>query len=91
MPPMNSTQRLRLLGGTVRAIREARGITQQQLADEVGITKAYVSKIERDRRLASPAVIVALARALALPVTAITVNLDKLADELAALAAADAS
>jgi transcriptional regulator with XRE-family HTH domain len=88
MPPLNSTQRLKLLGETVRAIREARGITQQALADEAGITKAYLSKIELERRQASPAVIVALARALALPVTAITCNLDKLAEDMAAVDAA---
>jgi len=71
------------MGGAVRAIREARGISQRQLADEVGITHGYLSHLEQDRRQASPAVIVAMARALAMPVTAITVNLDKLAEELA--------
>lgn len=88
MPPLNTSQRLRLLGETVRAIREARGISQAELADEVGISHGYMSKIELDRQQASPAVIVAMARALALPVSAITVNLDKLAEEMAAVDAA---
>lgn len=88
MPPINTTQRLRLLGETVRAIREARGIKQNDLADEVGITHGYLSNIELDRRQPSPAIIVALARALAMPVTAITVNLDKLAEEQALVDAA---
>lgn len=88
MPTIHPTQRLRLLGETVRAVREARGLTQHELAEEVGITDSYLSKIERDRQQASPAVIVAMARALALPVSAITVNLDKLADEMALVDAA---
>jgi transcriptional regulator with XRE-family HTH domain len=85
---MNTQQRLRILGEAVRAIREARGLLLVDLADSVGINKSYLSKIENQRAQPSPAVLVAIARELAVPVTAITCNLDKLADDMAAVDAA---
>lgn len=88
MPPMNTQQRLRILGEAVRAIREARGLLLVDLADSVGINKSYLSKIENQRAQPSPAVLMAIARELAVPVTAITCNLDKLADDMAAVDAA---
>ena len=37
------------LGSTVRELRRARGITQQQLAEAAGVDDTYISKIEKDR------------------------------------------
>lgn len=34
----------------IRAWRKARGLTQQQLADQVGIDRSYLSNIETGRR-----------------------------------------
>lgn len=36
-----------LLGNTLRKIREARGMSQEQFAEYVGISRAYYGRIER--------------------------------------------
>ena len=38
------------LGRNVRALREARGWSQEEYADRAGIHRTYVSDIERGRR-----------------------------------------
>jgi len=48
----------------VRAWREARGLTQQQLAETAGISIPYLSQIEGGKRKGSAEVLAALARAL---------------------------
>jgi transcriptional regulator with XRE-family HTH domain len=75
--------RLWLVGGAVRAIRQARGISGQDLARQVGISHAYLSLMELQDRQPSPPVLMRLAQALALPVGAITMNLERIpADKL---------
>ena len=41
---------LRALGQRIRAAREARGWSQERLADEAGIDRSYMSGIERGVR-----------------------------------------
>lgn len=55
-----------LLGGDnpIRVWREHRGLSQQQLAEEAGISKPYLSQLEAGRREASQRVIRRLAKAL---------------------------
>jgi DNA-binding XRE family transcriptional regulator len=48
----------------VRAWREARGLTQGQLAEAAGISTPYLSQIEAGKRKGSADVLAALARAL---------------------------
>jgi transcriptional regulator with XRE-family HTH domain len=48
----------------VRSLRKERGLTQEQLAHEVGIDLTYLGGIERGRRNPSVAVIGRLATAL---------------------------
>jgi transcriptional regulator with XRE-family HTH domain len=73
--------RLWLVGGAVRAIRQARGISGQELARQVGISHAYLSQIElQDKQPAGP-VLMRLAQALALPIGAITMNLERIPAE----------
>ena len=43
-------QALQLLGHTIRDLRKRRGLTQRTLATRVGLTRTYVSAIERGRR-----------------------------------------
>ncbi|MEW6029071.1 MAG: helix-turn-helix domain-containing protein [Chloroflexota bacterium] len=48
----------------VKAWREFRGLTQQQLADAAGISKPYLSQIETGKRKGSADILSALAKAL---------------------------
>lgn len=36
------------IGALIQEARKAKGLTQQQLAEKVGMTKSYISKIEND-------------------------------------------
>lgn len=38
------------IGKNIRAIRKQKGITLQALADRIGLTKSYLSKIERSKK-----------------------------------------
>ncbi|HEY5192843.1 MAG TPA: helix-turn-helix transcriptional regulator [Solirubrobacteraceae bacterium] len=41
---------LRLLGGALRRLRDAAGITQEELAERLQMDPTYISRIERGRR-----------------------------------------
>jgi transcriptional regulator with XRE-family HTH domain len=64
----------RVLGLAIRAIREALGLTQQQLADLVGgtTTRPYIANIEAGRKQPSEEVVTGICRALSIPKAAIT-------------------
>ena len=83
MGDRNSSTHLRILGQAVKAIREARGYTVTEFAEACGTTRAYMANIETLRKQPSYQLVVAIAKALAVPVTAITVNLDTVASEMA--------
>ena len=48
----------------IRVWREYRGLTQQQVAEEAGISKPYLSQLESGQRKGSAEVLAAVARAL---------------------------
>ncbi len=48
----------------IRVWRNHRGLTQQQLADQAGISKPYLSQLESGKRTGSADVLAALAKAL---------------------------
>ncbi|QLL09464.1 helix-turn-helix domain-containing protein [Mycobacterium vicinigordonae] len=48
----------------LRAVRRQRGLTLEELADQTGLTKSYLSKIERGQSTPSIAVALKVARAL---------------------------
>ncbi|RUP02938.1 MAG: XRE family transcriptional regulator [Mycobacterium sp.] len=48
----------------LRTVRKQRGLTLEQLADQTGLTKSYLSKIERGQSTPSIAVALKVARAL---------------------------
>ncbi|WP_343710560.1 XRE family transcriptional regulator [Mycobacterium sp.] len=52
----------------LRAVRRQRGLTLENLAEQTGLTKSYLSKIERRRSTPSIAVAIKLARALGVDV-----------------------
>lgn len=45
-PASTSSDIERTIGTRVGALRTGRNLTQEQLADAIGVTKGYVSKIE---------------------------------------------
>lgn len=73
MVPEPVAARERESGSAVLAWREHRGLSQSQLANRAGISKAYLSQIETGARHGSVRALKALARALDVP-------LDVLAD-----------
>lgn len=48
----------------IKVWREYRGLTQQQLADNAGISKPYISQIETGKRTGTTEVLSAIAKAL---------------------------
>ena len=53
-----------LIASQVRALRQQRGLTLQQLADQAGIGRSYLSRLERGEKAPSIATVVRLAEAL---------------------------
>ena len=56
----------------LRAWREHRGLTLQALADSASVSKPYVSQIEGGKRVGTTATLKKLARALGVPLGALT-------------------
>lgn len=59
-------------GEAIRALREALGINQDELAQRCGISPSGLSNIENGNRNASPRVVLELAKWLGVPPGAIT-------------------
>ena len=58
----------------IRVWREYRGLTQQQVADEAGISKPYLSQLESGQRKGTTEVLVAIARALSVSLDDVVVS-----------------
>jgi transcriptional regulator with XRE-family HTH domain len=58
------TAERRQLGARVRALREAKGLSQERLADEAELHRTYIGGVERGERNVSFDNIVRIARAL---------------------------
>jgi transcriptional regulator with XRE-family HTH domain len=54
----------KVIGQNVRRLRKAKGLTQEQLAQEVGVDMRYLGSIERGEANPSISVIVCLGKAL---------------------------
>ncbi|MFV8053276.1 helix-turn-helix domain-containing protein [Mycobacterium sp. 48b] len=52
------------MSALLRAVRQQRGMTLEELAEATGLTKSYLSKVERQRSTPSIAVAMKVARAL---------------------------
>ena len=59
-----SRNKRQILGGAVKRLREAKGITQDRLATDAGIHFAYLSNVERSQKQPSVDVMCRLANAL---------------------------
>lgn len=65
------------MGACLRTLRQARGMTQEQLAEHAGLHPTYVAKIEAGLRLPSLEVLERLADALRVSLTSIVKAMDK--------------
>lgn len=70
MLPLPSGNPLKV-GAKLRATRRAQGLTIEQLADAAGLTKGFVSRIERDETSLSVVTLVTICQVLSLPVGAL--------------------
>jgi transcriptional regulator with XRE-family HTH domain len=75
------------LTALLRAVRRQRGLTLESLAEQTGLTKSYLSKIER--RQSTPSIAVALKVARALDVDVAQLFSEETADEKIAIDHAD--
>lgn len=66
-----------VFGRRLREIRQARNVTQDALALTSGLTKAYISDMERGLKVPSLTTILRLSRALGCKVTALTSVFDR--------------
>jgi transcriptional regulator with XRE-family HTH domain len=60
-PPDRAAQLRRRLGARIRALRDARGLTQEMIADRIAVTPKYVSQLECGQRSPSWETLVAFA------------------------------
>lgn len=67
------------VGERIRAVREGRGVTQQQLADAAGLTRTSITNVEAGRQRTPLHVLLAISQALDVPLTGL------LGDDLPAL------
>jgi DNA-binding XRE family transcriptional regulator len=75
--------RLRQNGAAIRSLREKDGWHQPEFARKVGMSQSALSNIEREKRSARPATIHRIARALRVPVAAITRERDDVGESAA--------
>lgn len=69
MPRHTDDQLLRTLGSRIRALREARGLTQQALSERINLGQFTYSRYETGRRSPSISVLAKVASALGVPLS----------------------
>ena len=67
--PPTSEQDQRILGEALRALRREAGLTQEQLADRLGVDPTFVGRLERGQRGAHWRTIRRILTALDIPVS----------------------
>ena len=79
------------LGERIRTLRAERGLTQDELADRVRISRVYISVIERGAKVASLEVLIGIAKVLDVSLSELFLDVDRETHkELARLSAATA-
>jgi transcriptional regulator with XRE-family HTH domain len=66
---MAGTASLRALGAQIRALREAKGLSQERLADLAGLHRNFIGLIERGQRNPTFLTLIALSSKLGLPLS----------------------
>ncbi len=68
---------LQLLGATIRQYRQQRGLTQQELAAKIGLSRTYINQIEQGQRNVSIRAVLHIAAALGTPISLLLKPLEK--------------
>lgn len=66
--PIESSSPRAAIGSRLRAVRQARSLTIGQLADSTGLTKGFLSRVERDLTSPSVSTLVSICEVLDLPI-----------------------
>ncbi|MDO6460896.1 helix-turn-helix transcriptional regulator [Granulosicoccaceae sp. 1_MG-2023] len=75
----------RQVGARIRAARKAAGVTQGEMSKRVGLSQAYLSRIESGIKEGSPSQLLAIANAIGVSVSSIFGTLDAKANTFAGL------
>jgi transcriptional regulator with XRE-family HTH domain len=68
---MAGTASLRALGAQIRALREAKGLSQERLADLAGLHRNFIGLIERGQRNPTLLTLIAISSKLGLTLSAL--------------------
>lgn len=68
-PAASTSPEASSIGRNLATVRKARGLSQQQLAERLHVSRSLVEKVEHGSRTATPALIEAAARALGCSIT----------------------
>ncbi|MCF2705839.1 helix-turn-helix transcriptional regulator [Arcanobacterium haemolyticum] len=66
----NQQEQMRI-GATLRTMRELRGLTVEELAEQLGISRPYLSNIEAGRKKITPKLVASASSCLKVPQIAI--------------------
>lgn len=72
------SNRIKMIGNKIRLMRVSKGLSQQSLAKEIGITQAHFSNIENGRCNATIDVLLRLHDSLQAPMAAFFEDIDEL-------------
>lgn len=67
---MSDREAIEALGRAIAAWREARGMTQENLALQIGVTNVSISRYEAGKRKVSPGIMARISKALGVPAMA---------------------
>lgn len=73
-PPLNAAEQLLALAKRLRGLREARGLTQEDLAERCGLSASFASLLERGERSPSYETLLLIASALGVSVSELFVE-----------------
>lgn len=77
MPPPKTRDARRLFGQALRKMREAKGISQEVLAELAGIHRTYVGDVERGTRNIALINLTKLASALGVPLSRLILEMER--------------
>jgi transcriptional regulator with XRE-family HTH domain len=62
---------LERLGERIQALRNQRGLTQEQLADKAGLSRGYIARLETGRHDPAATTLAKIAKALRVPISSL--------------------